>query len=215
MIDKVIIAEDHESSNLSVEKTIEDLRIRTSDYVFYCDDALNKILAAKQRNEPYDLLITDLSFEDDGTTQKLKDGFELIRAVRDIQPEIMILVFSGEHRPAIIDELFTQYAVDAYVRKARHDIQELKLAFTAMEKGQRYYPRALAQFVKQANTYAFTDFDISIIRLIVDGRSQKEIADILKRSLSTVEKRLNRIRGELGFSKNEQLAVFCRDAGLL
>ena len=221
MIDKVIIAEDHESSNLSVEKTIEELHIRQSDYVFYCDDALTKIQLAKQKGEPYDLLITDLLFDADGSIQKIGNGFDLIRSVRAVQPEILILVFSGEDRPAMIDKLFTQYQVDAYVRKARHDIKELRSAFDALSKGQQYYPRATAQLVKQANAYEFTEFDINIIRLLSQGYQQNAISDYFRQnnikpsSLSMIEKRLKQIRDELEFSKNEQLVLFCKDAGIL
>lgn len=221
MIDKVIIAEDHESSNLSLQKAMNELQISQPDYVFYCDDALNKIQLAKQKGVPYDLLITDLLFDADGTSQKIGNGFELIRAARALQPDIMILVFSGEDRPAIIDKLFTQYEVDAYVRKARQDIRELKLAFEAISKGGRHYPRVLAQLVKQANAYEFTEFDITIVRLLSQGYHQKEISEYLKiqeikpSSLSSIEKRLNQIRDELGFSKNEQLVLFCKEAGIL
>jgi DNA-binding NarL/FixJ family response regulator len=221
MIDKVIIAEDHESANLSVEKTIQELRITQSDYVFYCDDAFTKIQLAKQKGEPYDLLITDLLFDADGTVQKIGNGFDLIRAVRAVQPGIRILVFSGEDRPAMIDKLFTQYEVDGYVRKARHDIKELKLAFDALSKGQQYYPRAIAQLVKQSNTYEFTEFDINIIRLLSQGYQQNQISDyfiqnnIKPSSLSMIEKRLKQIRDELEFSKNEQLVLFCKETGIL
>src|SRR5258708_1485841 len=117
MINKVIIAEDQESANLSVQKIMEELQINP-DYVFYCDDALNKIKNAKQKNGSYDLLITDLSFEPDGSTQKIRDGFELIRSARAVQPDLMILVFSGEQRPAVIEKLYKEYEIDAYVRKA-------------------------------------------------------------------------------------------------
>lgn len=221
MIDKVIIAEDHESENLSVQKIMEDLHIRQVDHVSYCDDALNRIQAAKQNSQPYDLLITDLYFEDDGTFQKIGGGFDLIRSVREVQPDIMILVFSTEGRPATIDMLFNKYNIDGYVRKARHDVKELKLAFEALTNRQQYYPRTLAQMVKQANTYEFTEFDISIVRLLSQGYPQKDIPDYLRQhnikpsSLSTIEKRLNQIREELGFSKNEQLVLFCKEAGIL
>lgn len=221
MIDKVIIAEDHESANLSVQKTMEELRIEQSDYVYYCDDALNKIQAAKQKGEPYDLLITDLYFEDDGTHQTIAGGFDLIRSVRSIQPDIRVLVFSGETRPATIDMLFKNYEIDAYVRKARHDVKELKSAFDALSNGRQYYPRSLAQLVKQSNIYEFTEFDINIIRLLSRGYQQNEIPGYLKQhnikpsSLSTIEKRLNQVREELGFSKNEQLVLFCKEAGVL
>lgn len=221
MIDKVIIAEDHESSNLSVEKTIADLHIKQSDYVYYCDDAFNKVQLARQKSEPYDLLITDLYFEDDGRVQKIRDGFELIRSVRSIQPGIMILVFSGEDRPAIIDKLFKEYEIDAYVRKARHDIKELKLAFEAMAKREKYCPHSLSQLIRQSNSYEFTEFDMTIIRLLAKGYRQKEIEIHLKKnniepnSLSKIEKKLKEIRDELRFSKNEQIVLFCKEAGLL
>ena len=221
MIDKVIIAEDQEFANLSVQKTMEDLRIKQVDHVYYCDDALNRIKAAKQNGQPYDLLITDLYFEADGTAQKIGGGFELISSVREVQPDIMILILSAEHRPATIDMLFNNFEIDGYVRKARHDAKELKLAFDTLSTGQRYYPRTLAQLVKQSNTHEFTEFDINIIRLLSQGYQQNEIPDYLKQhnikpsSLSTIEKRLNQIREELGFSKNEQLVLFCKEAGIL
>lgn len=221
MIDKVIIAEDQEFANLSVQKTMEDLKVKQYDYAFYCDDAFAKIQLAQKKGEPYDLLITDLSFEDDGTTQNINDGVELIRAVRAVQPGILILILSGQHRPADIHNLFENNEVDAYVRKARHDVQELKAAMHALSKGQRYYPRSLAQLIKRSNTYEFTEFDITIIRLLNEGYQQNKIPAYLKQhnikpsSLSSIEKRLNQIREELGFSNNQQLMVFCNNAGLL
>jgi DNA-binding NarL/FixJ family response regulator len=221
MIDKVIIAEDQEITNLSVLKAMEDLRIREVDHVYYCDDALTKIHHAKQNGSPYDLLITDLYFEDDGTYQKIAGGFDLIRSVRAVQPAIQILIFSAENRPATIDMLFKTYEIDGFVRKARNDAKELKAAFDTLSNGQQYYPRTLSQFVKQSNTYEFTDFDINIIQLLSRGYQQNEIPPYLKQhdikpnSLSTIEKRLNQIREELGFSKNEQLVLFCKEAGIL
>lgn len=216
MIDKVIIAEDQESSNLSVQKTMEDLHIRHSDHVFYCDDAMNKIKAAAQRGEPYDLLITDLSFEPDGTPQKIKDGFELIRSVREAHPGIMILVFSLDSSPATIDKLYSGHEADGYVRKARHDVKELKSAFEALSKGQRYFSPEMIRLVKQSkNTYEFTETDISIIRLLSQGYQQKEISAHINKSLSTIEKKLRQIRDDLGYSKNEQLVLFCREMGIL
>lgn len=221
MIDKVIIAEDHESSNLSVQKILEELKIRQGDYVYYCDDAMSRITMAQKAGLPYDVLITDLYFEDDGSTQTLKDGYALIQAVRAIQPDIRILVFSGEDRPAVISRLYTEYEIDAYVRKARHDVKELKASFEAFARRQKYYPHGLVQLTKQTNSYNFTEGDMTIIRLLAQGYRQKEIASYLSQrnikpcSLSSIEKRLNQIREELGFSKNEQLVLFCKEAGVL
>lgn len=221
MINKVIIAEDHESANFSVEKTIEEFKVKQHDYVFYCDDALNKIQLANQKGEPYDLLITDLTFDADGTAQKISNGYDLIRSVRAVQPGIMILVFTGEDRPVNITKLYKQYEVDGYVRKARHDIKELKQAFEALSRRETYYPHTVLQLMRQTNSYTFKDFDITIISLLAHGYRQKEIEIYLKEnkiepcSLSSIEKRLKEIRNEFGFSKNEQLVLFCKDKGIL
>lgn len=221
MINKVIIAEDHESSNLSVEKTIEEFKVSEHDYVFYCDDAFNKIRLAIQKGEPYDLLITDLTFDADGNSQKISNGYELIRSVRAIQPDMMILVFTGEDRPANINKLYKEYEVDGYVRKARHDIKELKQAFEAISRRETYYPHGVLQLIRQTINYNFKDFDITIISLLAKGYRQKEIETYLKDnkiepcSLSSIEKRLKDIRNEFGFSKNEQLVLFCKDKGML
>lgn len=221
MINKVIIAEDHESANLSIEKTIEAFRVQEHDYVFYCDDAFNKIKLAQQKGISYDLLITDLVFDADGNQQQLADGYELIRAVRAIQPEIKILVFTGEDRAVNINKLYKQLEVDGYVRKARHDIKELKQAFETLSKGETYYPHSVLQLMRQASDYNFKDFDVTIIQLMAQGYRQKDIATYLKEneiepcSLSSIEKRLKELRTELGISNNQQLMVFCRDKGIL
>ncbi|HEV7330441.1 MAG TPA: response regulator [Flavisolibacter sp.] len=221
MIDKVLIAEDHESANLSVQKTVEALKIGHVDHVYYCDDAIHKIEVAKQKGRPYDLLITDLYFEPDGTPQTIENGSDLIAAVRKTSPEVMILVFSAEQRASSLERLISVYEIDGYVRKARNDAKELKAALETLSKGQRYYPRAIAQLVKQANNFVFTELDVCIIRLLSQGYKQKDIPDYLREnnlrscSLSTIEKRLNFIREEHGFSKNEQLVLHCKEKGVL
>lgn len=221
MIDKVIIAEDHESANLSLQKTLEELAIRQIDYVYYCDDAVKKIRIAKDRSSPYDLLVTDLSFEQDGISQTIQTGFELIAAAREIQPEIRVLVFSAEKLDKTIANLFETYGIDAFVRKARHDAQELKKAISAVAKGERYASSGYSRQPGGSNLYTFSDLDIKIISLLSKGYRQNQIPEYFRRhniepaSLSSIEKRLNQMRVELNFSKNEQLVLFCRDAGLL
>ena len=78
MFNNVLIAEDYETSNISVQKTVEELSIKSIDHVYYCDDAFSKIQNAIKNDKPYDLLITDLNFEEDHYVQQLKCGQELI-----------------------------------------------------------------------------------------------------------------------------------------
>jgi two-component system capsular synthesis response regulator RcsB len=221
MIKKVLIAEDHESANLSVQKTLEELGIERPDYVYYCDDALLKIQKGIQDGRPYDLLITDLYFEDDHTRQKLLDGAALIEAARKVQPDIKVLVFSAEGKPTVIETLFEKLAVDGYVRKARNDGRELKTAIEIMDTDQRYFPRHLGQLIGRKNAHEFTEFDVTILTLMAEGMRQKDIPAYLREhkiepsGLSSVEKRLNHIRDVLQFTSNEQLIAYCKDMGIV
>lgn len=221
MFKKVLIAEDHEIANISVHRTISELGVPNAKYVYYCDDALAWISRALQDGEPYDLLITDLSFEDDHNPQRIAGGVELIQAVKVIQPAIKIIVFSSESRPAIIDSLFHQYGIDGYVRKARRDAQHLKEAFTTIYNGNIYTPIDIKQAIKEKNTYEFTHLDIHIVQLLAEGVLQKEIPlylnkrNIKPNGLSTIEKRLSNMREGLSFTKNEQLVAYCKDKGFI
>ena len=221
MINKILIAEDHESANISIQKTLEGLGIFNIDYAFYCDDALIKIQKSKRDDLSYDLLITDLYFEEDGRAQKISGGIELIAAARQVQPDLKVLVFSAEGKAAIIEMLFNKHEINGYVRKARNDAKELKLAITTIAKNYRFFPRHLMELIKQKNAHQFTEFDIVIISLLADGTRQKDIPFYLQKNhitpsgLSSVEKRLNHIKEVLEFSKNEQLVAFCKDMGII
>ncbi|MET0636643.1 MAG: response regulator [Chitinophagaceae bacterium] len=221
MIKKVLVAEDHESVNISVQKTLEQLQVRDIDYVYYCDDALYRIENEKNAGQSYDLLICDLSFEDDHRVQKISGGIDLIAKARNVQPDLKILVFSAETKPAVIDSLFRNHEIDGFVRKARNDSRELQTAFEKISRNERHYPKLVADFAKHQNSHNFTDFDITIISLLAQGMPQKNIPAYLQRhqikpsGLSSVEKRFNQIRNVFEFSNNEQLVAFCKDMGII
>lgn len=221
MFKKVLIAEDHESINISVQKTLEDLVIPNIDYVFYCDDAIGKIQKALREERPYDLLITDLYYEDDHHEQNLKDGKDLIRKAKEIQPNLKVIVFSAEHKTGVIENLFSEYQINGYVRKARNDSKDLKKSITSVYIGEEYLSFDLKQDMKKFNSYEFSTFDITLVSLLSKGVLQKNIPihledrNIKPASLSSVEKRLNSLKEDLQINSNEQLVAFCKDIGII
>ena len=221
MFKRVLIAEDHESSNISIRKALEEFGCLVNDYVYYCDDALSRITQAIKAGNEYDLLITDLSFDEDEIPQKITSGTQLIKAVKLFQPYIKVLVFSAESKGAIIDNLFKELNINAFVRKARRDVSELKLAFEAINSQKTYLSAALRPSIQHSNAYEFKEFDIILISLLSKGILQKDIPNHLQinkikpSGLSSVEKRLNYIKEVLNFNNNEQLIAFCKDIGVI
>lgn len=221
MFKKVLIAEDQEMANISVQKTLHDLAIKDVQYVYYCDDALSRINKAVSDGAPFDLLITDLVFEDDNTPQQLSGGVDLVAAAIAAQSDLKIIVLSSEGRSRIIDSLFKSGSIHAYVRKARRDAQYIREALEAVSQHKIYLSPEVKDVILERNSHDFTTFDLHIITLLSDGVAQKKIPDYLEQrsikpsSLSSVEKRLNHIRLALGFTKNEQLIAYCKDQDII
>ncbi len=221
MFKKVLIAEDHEIANISVQKTLHDFGIPDAKYVFYCDHALTWIKKAVAQGEPYDLLLTDIEFEDDDNQQVLLNGLDLIRAVKIVQPDIKVIILSAMDRTAEIDGLFKQGLVDAYVRKARKDAQHLKEALQAIALNKTYRSPDLKKVVQEKNSHEFSSLDMHIVRFLYEGIPQKEMPKYLQErnikpsSLSSIEKRLNLMKDVLDFNKNEQLIGYCKEIGLI
>lgn len=220
MFSKILIAEDHESSNFSVQKVLEELQISQVDHVYYCDDAFS-YLKKSLESEPYEVIITDLSFEEDDRKQLIKNGRELIKSCRKIDPKLKVIVFSGEHRLGVIDLLFKELKIDAFVRKARSDSKELKKAIEAVYNDETYISHNLKLPVKSANTLEFSNYDIILLQLLSDGILQKNIPkklqekNIYPNSLSSVEKRVNAMKLILAANNIEELITSSKDIGII
>jgi two-component system capsular synthesis response regulator RcsB len=222
MFKKVLIAEDHESVSISVQKTLTDLNIiyDNRNYVYYCDDALKRIVKAISEGEPYELLITDLSFDYD-VPQVLAGGIELIQAAKKVQPDLKVLVFSIDNRNSVAIGLLNDLDIDAYVPKARHDAKDLKAAIEKMFENKKYLSSNLKKTVALDSIFVFNEYDKIIISLLAKGSTQKEIPLFLQKncikpsSLSSIEKRLNTIKTILDISNNEQLIAFCKDTKVI
>lgn len=219
MFTKVLIAEDYESSNISVQKALEDLKITNPKYVSYCDDAISRIKMALTENDPYELLITDLSFEEDHREQLIKSGQELINATRIIQPDLKVIVFSVNKKQSIIEDLFEKQQINGYVRKAREDVKDLKKAIKSVYQNEKHLSYDLKG--KEKKAFEFSEYDTLLVTLLANGILVKEIPNYLKErdikrsSMSAVEKRLRDIKDSLNIKSNEQLIAFCKDFGII
>ncbi|MCA6067248.1 response regulator [Chryseobacterium sp. RG1] len=219
MFKKVLIAEDHEVRNLGVINALSELQIQNYDFVSYCDDALQKIKTTP-KNTPYDLLITDLSFDKDHIVQKINSGQELITEVKKIYPNLKVIAFSIEKRPKEIDDLFKVQEINGFVSKGRNDGKELRNTIKKVFSGETVIPQEILNSIRNTS-FQFTDYDETLIELLAKGWKQSEIEKHFKEkkitpdSRSAIEKRLNDLRFELGAKNNIELIVMCKDIGII
>ena len=219
MFQKVLIAEDMDFINSGIKSQLTDLGIAQIEYVQYCDEALLKLKSAKLNNQPFDLLISDLSFDEDYKEQKIKSGEALIEAVRKEFPLLKIAVEDKEYT---VQTLFNEHMINAYVWKSREGLRELKKAVQQIYNTESSYisPRVAGSMLK-SKAIEIVEYDIFLIECLSKGYLQEEISAILKdkswspTSVSSIEKRLKFLREHFNATNPTHLVSIAKDLGLV
>jgi DNA-binding NarL/FixJ family response regulator len=222
MFQKVLIAEDVDSINIALNQILRELGITHIDHVKYCDDALFRVKKALADNEPYDLFISDLSFETDFREVQIKTGDEAIARIKALQPNIHVIVYSIEDKKFRIKALFENNHINAYIHKGRRSIDQLKTAiqqvFTTTDI---YISPELEYILKDKKTREIDEVDILLIKELSNGISQDEIETQFKaqgitpNSRSAIEKRISKLKDYFKASNSIHLIAIAKDLGII
>jgi len=220
MIQKILIAEDIDSIGLGLEAILKENDGVEVVQTRYCDEALIKFKKAFHEGEPFDLLITDLSFTEDHRIVKLKNGEELAEAVRALQPEIKILVYSVEDKINKIRRLFSDIEINGFICKGRNSSNEILTAIKVISSGESYFPPQFAHIINNSSVPEISQYELRLLYLLGQGYTQLEIAEKLKQeekpgSSSYIEKTINRLRISLKAKNTVHLVSVAKDLGLI
>lgn len=222
MFSKVLLAEDLDSINKAVTKTLKDLNVTDKKYVTYCDDALIHIKKAILDEKPYELLISDLSFKEDHKTNKINSGEGLIAAVKEIQPNIKVIVYSVEEKPTRIKSLFQNLDINAFVLKGRNSLPELKKAIeTVFESDEKYIAPNLNYILRDKTLDQINNYDIQLLLQLSYGVSQDKMDEKFKdlglepNGKSSIEKRINKLKVYFKATNTINLIAIAKDLGII
>ena len=221
MFEKILIAEDTLSTNDGLVKSLSPI-VTTIESTQYCDEALLKIKKALQDNDPFELLITDLSFDESYRERKLNSGESLIHAVKQVQPTIKIMVFSMEYRVAKIKQLLDDFQINSYVHKSRDDSKEIKKALQVIFDNKIYLSSDVQQLLNNdQNIEDIDEVNVFILRLLAKGVAQKDIPAELEKNnlpnyrLRSIQDRVNKLKELLGASNPAHLVSIAKDEGFI
>jgi DNA-binding NarL/FixJ family response regulator len=164
-------------------------------------------LASMRESQP-DLAIVDLSLGDE-------DGLSLIKEMKTRYPKVPSLVLSM-HDEAIYAERALNAGALGYVTKQQLDETVLS-AIRRVLAGETYMSEALQRrlaerFVRgqtletASPVHALSDRELQVFRLIGQGRTTRQIAGTLSRSVKTIESHLEHIKNKLVIQSAAELA---------
>ena len=221
MFKNVLVVDDHASVNHGIVQILKNnTSIQQVAFTQYCEDAYIKFQKAAQDNNPYDLIILDLTFKEDHRKQIIKSGLDLINLLRSKQPDIKIIIYSAEDRKAKITSYIERYDINGFISKGRYGLKELLEAIPNVWSNRLYTSKAL-ELKEHNSTFEIDDFDIMILQELAKGMSQKKIAEHFQikntksNSLSSIEKRINKLKIHFKAKNTIHLISICKDLGII
>lgn len=154
-----------------------------------------------------DLTILGLRFPDSCTIDDLDNYF-----VQD--PKAKIIVLADHAGDAEISRALKKGAAGYICKDIEPD--ELLKAIRAVAAGRKYIPDAIAQVLSEhLGQEELTATETNVLRMIVGGMSNKEIAFALDNSENTIKTHVQNIFGKIGVSDRTSAATLAIKRGLV
>jgi DNA-binding NarL/FixJ family response regulator len=140
------------------------------------------------------------------------DGFDGLKKVRRLYPEIPLIVVSMHCDPAIIRTAFS-HGASGYIPKT-HSFECMQKAIDLVLSGSPYIPQEALANGNSGDSPAIhlTRRQKDIYALLMQGKSNQEIADSLCISLSTVKMHVGSVLEKAGVKNRSQLLALGRNS---
>jgi len=203
---RVIVVDDHPLFRERLCQLIND-----EQDMEICGEAENAQPALQIiRDTPADLAIVDISL-------KTSSGLELVKNIRALSIGVPVLVLSM-HDESLYAERALRAGAMGYITKSEEAAQVL-LAVRSVLAGKIYLSQEMTlTFLKGLTTSGdrvsphsvdrLTDRELQVLDLIGRGRTSKEIAEVLKLGLTTVDTYRARIKQKMNFRNAMELQHF-------
>lgn len=130
------------------------------------------------------------------------DGLDLIKLLRQESPDVRILVLSTYGGGDDVSRA-VQNGASGYVMKSM-PLEQVLEAVRIINAGGQYIPREIASRMSESIHSELSSREFEVLRLIGQGRSNKEVATGLGIAESTVKAHLTSIFGKLGAADRTQ-----------
>jgi DNA-binding NarL/FixJ family response regulator len=187
---QVLVADDHDVVRLGVRHLLGE-RAQVTDAATIAE---TRAVLARQA---FDLLLLDLAFGDDFSLSQLP-------LLREQQPALKILVLTS-----MAETLFAERALragaDGYIMKSALGQTLLQAVDTVLAGGVFVSPAVSGDLLRRAvgrGTAAggpeLSAREVEVLRLVAAGKTTREIADTLNRSVKTIETHKQALKTKLG-----------------
>jgi len=202
---RVLVVEDNPAWQSIFQELFEDLGCQVFISVSYAE------ARGWLQREPFDLVVTDLKLVSSVSPWENRDGFHMLRVARE--KNVPAIVVSGLATPEEIDRAFEEFGVFGFFDKEGLQRDSfLRLAHTTLQQSQQQTPSHSARGPNPLDT--LTDRQMEVLRLLAQGKTNKEIAAALIVTTNTVKKHVLAIFDKLGVNSRAAAVAVALQHGL-
>lgn len=205
----VIIMDEHPIVRMSIEVLLE--KNSNIQVVLKTDD--NRTAVDYLRTYPVDLVILDIELP--GT-----DGFTLLKRIKSIQENTKILFLSSKSESFYAGRAIRAGA-NGFVSK-RTDLNDIYNAVKMILSGYSFFPSETLNFISNTssrkgehNDMPLSNREVTVLRYLANGLSNKEIAEQLLLSNKTISAHKANIFSKLGLHTIVELIDYAKVHDLL
>ena len=158
---RILVADDHQlviQGILCSLKEVGDFDVVTTNT---CDEAF-QLIKSNQKSNPFQILFTDLSFDNTTEDSLIDGGEELIKAIKNNEFNIKIAVITGHAETNRVYNVISNLNPDAYLLKSKCDATEIGFAVKKMLQNEFYYTHEIHQKIMRRNIIQIQMDDIAI-----------------------------------------------------
>ena len=147
-------------------------------------------------------------------TARNASGLDAAESIKKHLPHVKIVIITSQPECSFIDRA-KAVGVDSFWYKSATAEEILNVLDRTMA-GESVFPDSTPVLhIGHADSSAFTDRELEVLRLVVAGETDAAIAEKLYMSVRTVKHHIQSMKDKTGFRNRTELAVRARAGGLI
>ncbi|WP_298482912.1 response regulator transcription factor [uncultured Ruminococcus sp.] len=200
----VLIVEDQRM----IRETMENYIRQSEDYNLAGSISSAGLAEKLCASRPVDLVLMDVCTEND------ESGFDATMLLKARFPHIKVIIVTSMLDAGYLHRAKAVGADSIWFK----DVSQTEL-MTVVERtmrGESVYPDIMPEVrIGNASSYEFTDAEIKVLRLLVEGMTYKEMAGSLSVSVETVKSQVGSMLQKTGFTSKTKLAAMVMSKRLI
>ena len=220
---RILVVDDHPLMAKAIVGELSEFSNYETSSFNTCDEALAELINGIENNTPYDVVFTDLSFENQTEDTVIEDGESLIRKIREDEIPVKIGVVTGHTETNRVFHVIRNLNPDAYILKNQCSAEELNFAIKKMMEGGKFFTHEIHSKILKRNVIQIQMDDVAI-QILKQLPKQSKIINLegmIKKSdgktmkIRAIENKLANLRIDLNAKNNTDLVLKAKELGII